>query len=182
MLFRSVQWGEEEDEIKLSGEKGLGFRSPSRRRPCTPLYTEGAGYNGKISGDEVKPLATGWRDAERNFFVELWDVSGHDRYRDCRSLFYSQINGTPFSLPKHYSDLFFLSNQFGNGVIFVPNRQILFASQPVLTRFFSRVKYAEKIDHFATSCSSTHKCRTSRDYATSVNSFSVVPCLTNLLS
>lgn len=35
-------------------------------------------------------------DAERNFFVELWDVSGHDRYRDCRSLFYSQINGVIF--------------------------------------------------------------------------------------
>jgi len=32
-------------------------------------------------------------DAERDFFVELWDVSGHDRYKDCRSLFYSQING-----------------------------------------------------------------------------------------
>ena len=32
-------------------------------------------------------------DSERDFFVELWDVSGHDRYKDCRSLFYSQING-----------------------------------------------------------------------------------------
>ncbi|RLN42949.1 putative GTP-binding protein [Panicum miliaceum] len=31
-------------------------------------------------------------DAERNFFVELWDVSGHERYKECRSLFYSQIN------------------------------------------------------------------------------------------
>jgi len=35
-------------------------------------------------------------DAERNFFVELWDVSGHHRYRDGRSLFYSQINGVIF--------------------------------------------------------------------------------------
>ncbi|XXG81221.1 hypothetical protein AAC387_Pa09g1912 [Persea americana] len=35
-------------------------------------------------------------DAERDFFVELWDVSGHDRYKDCRSLFYSQINGVIF--------------------------------------------------------------------------------------
>ncbi|KAK4765254.1 hypothetical protein SAY86_026344 [Trapa natans] len=35
-------------------------------------------------------------DAERHFFVELWDVSGHDRYKDCRSLFYSQINGVIF--------------------------------------------------------------------------------------
>ena len=32
-------------------------------------------------------------DSERDFFVELWDVSGHDRYKDCRSLFYTQING-----------------------------------------------------------------------------------------
>ena len=32
-------------------------------------------------------------DAERNFFVELWDVSGHDRYKACRSIFYTQING-----------------------------------------------------------------------------------------
>ncbi|KAE8722340.1 putative WRKY DNA-binding protein 51 [Hibiscus syriacus] len=35
-------------------------------------------------------------DAERDFFVELWDVSGHERYKDCRSLFYSQINGVIF--------------------------------------------------------------------------------------
>ncbi|XP_057416802.1 small GTPase LIP1 [Lotus japonicus] len=35
-------------------------------------------------------------DSERNFFVELWDVSGHERYQDCRSLFYSQINGVIF--------------------------------------------------------------------------------------
>ena len=32
-------------------------------------------------------------DKERDFFVELWDISGHERYKDCRSLFYSQING-----------------------------------------------------------------------------------------
>ncbi|KAL6905465.1 hypothetical protein ACP4OV_003066 [Aristida adscensionis] len=32
-------------------------------------------------------------DVERNFFVELWDVSGHERYKECRSIFYSQING-----------------------------------------------------------------------------------------
>ncbi|CAL8109245.1 unnamed protein product [Prunus armeniaca] len=35
-------------------------------------------------------------DAERDFFIELWDVSGHDRYKECRSLFYSQINGVIF--------------------------------------------------------------------------------------
>ncbi|VFQ96055.1 unnamed protein product [Cuscuta campestris] len=35
-------------------------------------------------------------DSERDFFIELWDVCGHDRYKDCRSLFYSQINGVIF--------------------------------------------------------------------------------------
>ncbi|KAL8195808.1 hypothetical protein R6Q57_025561 [Mikania cordata] len=35
-------------------------------------------------------------DMDREFFVELWDVSGHDRYTDCRSIFYSQINGVIF--------------------------------------------------------------------------------------
>nr|CAB3501447.1 unnamed protein product [Digitaria exilis] len=35
-------------------------------------------------------------DAERNFFVELWDVSGHERYKACRSIFYTQINGVIF--------------------------------------------------------------------------------------
>ncbi|KAK7399464.1 hypothetical protein VNO78_10647 [Psophocarpus tetragonolobus] len=35
-------------------------------------------------------------DSDRDIFVELWDVSGHERYKDCRSLFYSQINGVIF--------------------------------------------------------------------------------------
>ncbi|KAL0449176.1 UNVERIFIED_CONTAM: Small GTPase LIP1 [Sesamum latifolium] len=35
-------------------------------------------------------------DAERDFFIELWDISGHEHYKDCRSLFYSQINGVMF--------------------------------------------------------------------------------------
>ncbi|KNA09654.1 hypothetical protein SOVF_151600 [Spinacia oleracea] len=35
-------------------------------------------------------------DVNRNFFVELWDVCGHERYKDCRSLFYSQVNGIIF--------------------------------------------------------------------------------------
>ncbi|KAL3649185.1 sphingosine N-acyltransferase subunit lip1 [Castilleja foliolosa] len=34
--------------------------------------------------------------AQRDFFVDLWDISGHERYKDCRSLFYSQINGVIF--------------------------------------------------------------------------------------
>ncbi|EFJ37330.1 LIP1, ras family GTPase [Selaginella moellendorffii] len=32
----------------------------------------------------------------QDFFVELWDVSGNEWYKDCRSLFYSQINGIIF--------------------------------------------------------------------------------------
>lgn len=32
-------------------------------------------------------------DSEREFFIELWDISGHERYKDCRSILYSQING-----------------------------------------------------------------------------------------
>ncbi|KAK9748705.1 hypothetical protein RND81_02G074500 [Saponaria officinalis] len=35
-------------------------------------------------------------ELERDFFVELWDVCGHERYKACRSLFYSQINGIIF--------------------------------------------------------------------------------------
>ncbi|XP_021737663.1 small GTPase LIP1-like [Chenopodium quinoa] len=35
-------------------------------------------------------------DVDRDFFVELWDVCGHERYKDCRSLFYSQVNGVIF--------------------------------------------------------------------------------------
>ncbi|XP_022856106.1 small GTPase LIP1-like [Olea europaea var. sylvestris] len=35
-------------------------------------------------------------DVQRDFFIELWDISGHERYKDCRSLFYSQINGVMF--------------------------------------------------------------------------------------
>ncbi|CAA6660876.1 unnamed protein product [Spirodela intermedia] len=35
-------------------------------------------------------------DSERDFFVELWDVSGHERYKKCRSIFYAQINGVIF--------------------------------------------------------------------------------------
>ncbi|CAM6089317.1 unnamed protein product [Calypogeia fissa] len=33
---------------------------------------------------------------DRDFFVELWDISGHEQYKDCRSIFYSQINGVIF--------------------------------------------------------------------------------------
>ncbi|KAJ7514725.1 hypothetical protein O6H91_23G056700 [Diphasiastrum complanatum] len=32
----------------------------------------------------------------QDFFVELWDVSGNEFYENCRSVFYSQINGVIF--------------------------------------------------------------------------------------
>nr|XP_043628140.1 small GTPase LIP1-like [Erigeron canadensis] len=35
-------------------------------------------------------------EMDREFFVELWDVSGHERYKDCRSMFYSQVHGVIF--------------------------------------------------------------------------------------
>ncbi|XP_052189246.1 small GTPase LIP1-like isoform X2 [Diospyros lotus] len=48
------------------------------------------GGSGSSSSNSMKG------DSERDFFVELWDISGHERYKDCRSLFYSQINGVIF--------------------------------------------------------------------------------------
>eukprot|EP00249_Psilotum_nudum_P017861 c26527_g1_i1 orf=274-1275(-) len=47
---------------------------------------------GDFGNTSSNPIST----QERDFFVELWDVSGHERYKDCRSLFYSQINGVIF--------------------------------------------------------------------------------------
>nr|GMD54961.1 uncharacterized GTP-binding protein At5g64813-like [Ipomoea batatas] len=35
-------------------------------------------------------------DSEREFFIELWDISGHERYKDCRSILYSKFNGVIF--------------------------------------------------------------------------------------
>lgn len=56
-------------------------------------------------------------DAERDFFIELWDVSGHERDKDCRSLFYSQINGEiSLSLSLSHMLTCFI---FFTGIIFV---------------------------------------------------------------
>eukprot|EP00252_Welwitschia_mirabilis_P004665 TRINITY_DN14961_c0_g1_i2.p1 TRINITY_DN14961_c0_g1~~TRINITY_DN14961_c0_g1_i2.p1 ORF type:complete len:334 (-),score=72.34 TRINITY_DN14961_c0_g1_i2:285-1286(-) len=49
-------------------------------------------YGGSSTASSLS--ANGERD--RDYFIELWDVSGHERYKDCRSLFYSQINGIIF--------------------------------------------------------------------------------------
>ncbi|KAK9072067.1 hypothetical protein SSX86_008499 [Deinandra increscens subsp. villosa] len=47
-------------------------------------------------GSPGSSLDSGKGDKDREFFIELWDVSGHDYYTDCRSIFYSQINGVIF--------------------------------------------------------------------------------------
>ncbi|KAK1403772.1 putative small GTPase superfamily, sigma-54 interaction domain, ATP-binding site 1 [Heracleum sosnowskyi] len=70
--------------------KGSSCARPTQTIGCTvgvkhTTYGTAGGSSTSIKGD-----------AERDFFVELWDVSGHERYKDCRSLFYSQINGVIF--------------------------------------------------------------------------------------
>ncbi|EOA22451.1 hypothetical protein CARUB_v10003098mg [Capsella rubella] len=70
--------------------KGSSIVRPSQTIGCTVgvkylTYESPASSSSSIKGD-----------SERDFFVELWDVSGHERYKDCRSLFYSQVNGVIF--------------------------------------------------------------------------------------
>ncbi|XP_010520077.1 PREDICTED: uncharacterized GTP-binding protein At5g64813 [Tarenaya hassleriana] len=70
--------------------KGSSITRPSQTIGCTVgikhiTYASPASSSSSIKGD-----------SERDFFVELWDVSGHERYKDCHSLFYSQINGVIF--------------------------------------------------------------------------------------
>ncbi|KAK7318532.1 hypothetical protein RJT34_03235 [Clitoria ternatea] len=70
--------------------KGSPIARPSQTIGCTvdvkhTTYGNSGSSSSSLSGD-----------SERDFFVELWDVSGHERYKDCRSLFYSQINGVIF--------------------------------------------------------------------------------------
>ncbi|KAG7550118.1 P-loop containing nucleoside triphosphate hydrolase [Arabidopsis thaliana x Arabidopsis arenosa] len=70
--------------------KGSSIVRPSQTIGCTVgvkhlTYASPASSSSSIKGD-----------SERDFFVELWDVSGHERYKDCRSLFYSQVNGVIF--------------------------------------------------------------------------------------
>ncbi|XP_050207225.1 small GTPase LIP1 isoform X2 [Mercurialis annua] len=70
--------------------KGSSTARPSQTIGCTVGVKHIAYGSSGSSSNSIKG------DAERDFFVELWDVSGHDRYKDCRSLFYSQINGVIF--------------------------------------------------------------------------------------
>ncbi|KAH7851691.1 hypothetical protein Vadar_015403 [Vaccinium darrowii] len=70
--------------------KGSSISSPSQTIGCTVGVKHTTYGSSGSSSNSIKG------DSERDFFVELWDVSGHDLYKDCRSLFYSHINGVIF--------------------------------------------------------------------------------------
>ncbi|KAJ0096766.1 hypothetical protein Patl1_27599 [Pistacia atlantica] len=70
--------------------KGSSVARPSQTIGCTVGVKHITYGNSGSSSNSIKG------DSERDFFIELWDVSGHERYKDCRSLFYSQINGVIF--------------------------------------------------------------------------------------
>ncbi|WCJ31757.1 Ras-related small GTP-binding family protein [Euphorbia peplus] len=70
--------------------KGSSVTRPTQTIGCTVGVKHITYGNSGSSSSSLKG------DSERDFFVELWDVSGHERYKDCRSLFYSQINGVIF--------------------------------------------------------------------------------------
>ncbi|XVE83249.1 hypothetical protein DITRI_Ditri16bG0072500 [Diplodiscus trichospermus] len=70
--------------------KGSSCAHPSQTIGCT------VGVKHTTYGSPGSSSSSIKGDAERDFFIELWDVSGHERYKDCRSLFYSQINGVIF--------------------------------------------------------------------------------------
>ncbi|XP_027366291.1 small GTPase LIP1 [Abrus precatorius] len=70
--------------------KGSPIARPPQTIGCTVDVKRTTYGNSGSSSSSLKG------DSERDFFVELWDVSGHERYKDCRSLFYSQINGVIF--------------------------------------------------------------------------------------
>lgn len=70
--------------------KGSSTARPSQTIGCT------VGVKHTTYGSPASSSSSIKGDSERDFFIELWDVSGHERYKDCRSLFYSQINGVIF--------------------------------------------------------------------------------------
>ncbi|KAJ6740717.1 DRAB5-RELATED [Salix purpurea] len=89
--------------VLVVGDSGVGKTSlvhlivkgsSSVRPPQTIGCTVGVKHISYGSSSSSSSSIKG--DSERDFFIELWDVSGHDRYKDCRSLFYSQINGVIF--------------------------------------------------------------------------------------
>lgn len=70
--------------------KGTSTARPPQTIGCTVDVKHFTYGTPSSSSDSIKG------DKDREFFVELWDVSGHERYTDCRSIFYSQINGVIF--------------------------------------------------------------------------------------
>ncbi|URE44907.1 GTP-binding protein [Musa troglodytarum] len=70
--------------------KGSSIARPPQTVGCTVGVKHISYGSAGSSSNSIKG------DAQRDFFVELWDVSGHERYKDCRSLFYTQINGVIF--------------------------------------------------------------------------------------
>ncbi|GAB4861076.1 sphingosine N-acyltransferase subunit lip1 [Ancistrocladus abbreviatus] len=70
--------------------KGSAIARPPQTIGCT-VSLKHVTYEGTgSSSNSIKG------NKERDFFVELWDVCGHEHYKDCRSIFYSQINGVIF--------------------------------------------------------------------------------------
>ncbi|KAF7834214.1 small GTPase LIP1 [Senna tora] len=89
--------------VLVVGDSGVGKSSlvhlivkgsPIDRPPQTIGCTVGVKHTSYGNSGSSSSSLKG--DSERDFFIELWDVSGHERYKDCRSLFYSQINGVIF--------------------------------------------------------------------------------------
>ncbi|XP_071730343.1 small GTPase LIP1-like [Rutidosis leptorrhynchoides] len=70
--------------------KGSSIARPAQTIGCT-VDVKHFTYGSSSSSSSSSKV-----DTDREFFVELWDVSGHERYNDCRSMFYSQINGVIF--------------------------------------------------------------------------------------
>uniref|UniRef100_A0A7N0UQG6 Uncharacterized protein n=1 Tax=Kalanchoe fedtschenkoi TaxID=63787 RepID=A0A7N0UQG6_KALFE len=70
--------------------KGSSIARPPQTIGCTVEVKHTTFGNSGSSSSSIKG------GTDRDFFIELWDVSGHDRYKDFRSLFYSQINGVIF--------------------------------------------------------------------------------------
>ncbi|KAI3462000.1 hypothetical protein Pfo_018663 [Paulownia fortunei] len=70
--------------------RGISIAYPPQTIGCTVAVKHTTHGRSGNSSNSVKG------DTDRDFFVELWDISGHERYKDCRSLFYSQINGVMF--------------------------------------------------------------------------------------
>ncbi|KAL3680386.1 hypothetical protein R1sor_023342 [Riccia sorocarpa] len=89
--------------VLVLGDSGVGKSSLVHlivnESPVTnPRRTVGCAVDVKhlVYKEPVSASPFNSRPKDREFFVELWDVSGHEQYKQCRTLFYSQINGIIF--------------------------------------------------------------------------------------